>query len=166
MERAANAGGLKKLLESAGEKAPRGLEDELQNIFRMPLFELVGLKVEKAGGGRCEISFGLAKEGQRQGEMMHGGITMFALDNAASMAVMTLNNGVSQSTLELKVNFLSPVSRPPFRARGEVIKMGRSTAVAEARLLDAENKVCAMALGTWFIVQQQKEGPTSSTVKT
>jgi uncharacterized protein (TIGR00369 family) len=153
MERAAQAGGLKKLLESAGEKTPRGLEDELGKIFHMPLFELIGLRVEKAGNGRCELSLGLAKEGTRQGEMMHGGITMFALDNVASMAVMTVNDGVSQSTLELKVNFLSPASKPPFRAQGEVIKIGRSTAVAEARLLDAGDKVCAMALGTWFIMQ-------------
>lgn len=144
---------MKKLLELAGEKIPHGLEEELENIFRMPLFEMIGLKVEKAGNGRCELSLGLAKEGTRQGEMMHGGITMFALDNAASMAVMTVNGGVSQSTLELKVNFLSPASNPPFRALGEVIKIGRSTAVAEARLFDAGDKVCAMALGTWFIIQ-------------
>jgi uncharacterized protein (TIGR00369 family) len=153
MEKAARAGGLKKLLELAGEKTPHGLEDELENIFHMPLFELIALKVEKAGNGRCELSLGLAKEGRREGDMLHGGITMFALDNAASMAVMTVNGGVSQSTLELKVNFLSPASKPPFKAHGEVIKIGRSTAVAEARLFDAGDKVCAIALGTWFIMQ-------------
>jgi len=156
MERAAKLGGLKKLLEAAGAAGPRGVEDELQNIFHMPLFELVGLRVEKAGGGRCELSLGLSHDSSRHGGMMHGGITMFALDNAASMAVMTVNNGVSQSTLELKVNFLSPVSNPPFRAHGEVIKIGRSTAVAEGRLLDAGNKLCAVALGTWFIMQQDE----------
>ena len=90
---------MKKLLELAGEKIPHGLEEELENIFRMPLFEIIGLKVEKAGNGRCELSLGLAKEGTRQGEMMHGGITMFALDNAASMAVMTVNGGVRPRVL-------------------------------------------------------------------
>ena len=155
MESAAKAGGLKKLLEQAKEQGPRGREDTLEKIFHMPLFDLVGLRVEKAEGGHCELSFGLSKEATREGEMMHGGITMFALDNAASMAVMTLNNGVSQSTLELKVNFLSPASHPPFKVQGDVIKIGRSTAVAEARLLDVENKICAMALGTWFIIQNE-----------
>jgi len=155
MERATKAGGLKNLLEQAADQAPHGREDELQKLFHMPLFDLVGLKVEKAEGGHCELSLGLSKEATREGEMMHGGITMFALDTAASMAVMTVNNGVSQSTLELKVNFLSPASKPPFKALGDVIKIGRSTAVAEAQLLDAGNKVCAMALGTWFIMQSE-----------
>jgi uncharacterized protein (TIGR00369 family) len=150
MDKAAQAGGLKNLLESADD----GAEKELERMFHSPLFELIGLKVEKARDGNCELSVGLKKESTRLGDMMHGGITMFVLDNAASMAVMTANSGISQATLELKVNFLSPASKEPFRAHGNVLKMGRSTAVAEGRLLDAQGKVCAVALGTWFLVQE------------
>ena len=151
-ERASTTGGFKNAL--AAIKSEGGSpESEIQNLFYTPLFDTMGLKVVKAENGACELTFALTKEGSRFGGTVHGGITMYALDNATSMAVMSMNSGINQATLELKVNFIAPPAKEPFRAVGQVIKVGRSTATAEGKVFDAEGKVCAAALGTWFIIQ-------------
>lgn len=152
-DRAAKYGSLKNALDIT-RKEGGSAEAEIEKLFYSPLFDLIGLKVLKAENGVCELGFQLTKEGSRLGGMVHGGITMYALDNATSMSVMTMNSGISQATLELKVNFIAPLAKEPFKATGQVIKMGRSTAVAEGRVQDVDGKICAAALGTWFIIQK------------
>src|SRR5487761_234149 len=158
-DRAAKSGGFRNALDII-RKEGGSAETEIQNQFYSPLFDLIGLKVLKAENGLCELRFQLTKEGSRFGGMVHGGITMYALDNATSMSVMTMNSGVSQATLELKVNFIAPLTKEPFKATGQVVKIGRSTAVAEGKVMDADGKVCAAALGTWFIIQNTSDNAT------
>ncbi|MFP3293630.1 MAG: PaaI family thioesterase, partial [Nitrososphaeria archaeon] len=67
------------------------------------------------------------------------------------LAVMSVNTSTEQSTLELKVNFVRPLVRGPFRVIGRVIHIGRNTAVVEGEVRDSGDEVGARALGTWFI---------------
>jgi len=76
---------------------------------------------------------------------------MAALDTTCGLAVMSVNTSTEQSTLELKVNFIRPLVRGPFRVAGRVIHAGTNTAVVEGEIRDSGDEVCARALGTWFI---------------
>ena len=74
---------------------------------------------------------------------IHGGWYATLLDSAMACAVVSaLPRGRLCTTLELKVNFVRSVPiNHLVRARGEVVHVGRTTAVAEARLIDADGRL-------------------------
>ena len=82
------------------------------------LFKGVGYRVVKVGNGKAELTFPFSRAIARRGDMVHGGIIMYTLDNVCGIAVMTVNRGVDQLTTELKINFLEPLRIGPFRATG------------------------------------------------
>lgn len=85
----------------------------------------------------------------------HGGYITTLLDSAMGCAVHSLlKAGQGYTTIELKVNFLRPVTEAtgPVRAEGRVINQSRSLALAEARLVDGGGKLLAHATSTCQIL--------------
>ena len=88
--------------------------------------------------------------------MVHGGIPCTLLDSAMGCAVhSTLPAGVGYTTLELKVNIVKAIGKDTgfLRAEGKLIHAGRSTAVAEGRLVDESGKLYAHATTTCMILR-------------
>jgi len=88
--------------------------------------------------------------------MVHGGIPCTLLDSAMGCAVhSTLPAGVGYTTLELKVNIVKAIGKDtgPLRAEGKLIHAGRSTAVAEGRLVDESGRLYAHATTTCMILR-------------
>jgi acyl-CoA thioesterase len=149
------AGSFKGLF-AAARKARADVEAEVQKAMAMDseLFRAVGYEVVKVGEGSAELRFPFSRAVARRGGMVHGGIVMYSLDNACGIAVMTVNPGTDQLTMELKVNFLEPLSKGPFVVLGRVVRAGGRVATAEGEVRDAEGKLCAKSLGTWYMVKK------------
>jgi uncharacterized protein (TIGR00369 family) len=84
----------------------------------------------------------------------------------------TLPLGRGYTTLEIKVNFLRPVTSESgtLTATGQVIHAGRRQAVAEARLTDEAGRLCAVANTTchlldWPAKPPEKDGMTNGTAQ-
>ncbi|MBI2683199.1 MAG: PaaI family thioesterase [Acidobacteriales bacterium] len=87
--------------------------------------------------------------------VVHGGYLAVLLDSAMGVAVHSkLAAGQSYTTLEFKVNFVRPVtaSTGEVRAEGTIVHVGKRTAVAEAKLVDAQGKLYATASTTCIIL--------------
>lgn len=85
---------------------------------------------------------------------MHGGIFATLLDTAAACSVhTTLPAGTGYTSLDLTVKFLRPVTVATGRlkCRGTVLQRGRRTALAEARLTDAKDRLIAHATSSCLI---------------
>ena len=90
---------------------------------------------------------------------MHGGVFATLLDTAAACSVhTTLPAGVGYTSLDLNVKFLRPVTIATGRltCRGTVLQRGRRTALAEARLTDAQGKLIAHATSSCLIFDLPK----------
>jgi acyl-CoA thioesterase len=150
------AGSFKNLLKMIKDRG-LDLEKEMQKVLwkEAPLFERIGLAVDKIQDGMIQMSFRYNEEIGRSGRMVHGGIGMYVIDTAAGLAVMTENPGVDQLTIELKVNFLEPLKKSPFRAVGRTVRVGKTTAVAEAEIWDADDRLCTKGLGTWYLITRE-----------
>jgi uncharacterized protein (TIGR00369 family) len=88
--------------------------------------------------------------------VVHGGVASTLLDSAMGCAVhTTLAAGEGYTTLELKVNLVRAITLKsgPLRAEGKVVHLGRSTATAEARLVDAENRLYAHGSSTCLVMR-------------
>ena len=89
---------------------------------------------------------------------VHGGFAATLLDSALGCAVFsTLAKGEAWTTLELKVNYVRPLTKDtgPVRAEGRLIHRGRNVATAEGDLKDGAGKLYAHATTTCMIFPAQ-----------
>jgi len=147
---------LKELFETSRRRGVK-VESQLERTMadESELFTTIGFKVVKVGRGRVELRFPFSRAVSRRGDMVHGGVVMHSLDNACGFAVMTVNPGVDQFTMELKVNFLKPLRKGPFRAIGKVVRAGSNVVVVEGEVRDADGSLCAKSLGSWYIIRDR-----------
>lgn len=155
-----------KLLEEAGsfrnlfamaKEGGADIQAEMQKAMEWDseLWRTIGYRVVKVGDGEAELSFPYGKAITRRGGIVHGGIVMYTLDNVCGIAVMTANPGLDQVTMELKINFMEPLKKGPFAASAKVLRAGNTVAVAEGEIRDADGRVCAKGLGTWFMLKKR-----------
>jgi uncharacterized protein (TIGR00369 family) len=89
---------------------------------------------------------------------VQGGIVTVLLDTAMGCSFQsTLPAGVGYTTLELKVNFLRPVTSKvgTLSAEGRVVHSGSRVATVDARLLDREQELHALATSTLLILRPE-----------
>lgn len=85
---------------------------------------------------------------------VHGGFAATLLDSCMACAVhTTVPVGQAYTSLEIKVNFVRPITEAtgPVRAEGRVIHAGRTTGTAEGRITDAAGKLLAHGTTTCLI---------------
>lgn len=86
--------------------------------------------------------------------VVHGGYACTVLDTVTGCAVQTtLRQGLGYTSLEIKVNYLRPLSATSgtLVATGRVTKPGNRVAFAEAELTDSEGRLVATATSTLFV---------------
>jgi uncharacterized protein (TIGR00369 family) len=87
--------------------------------------------------------------------VVHGGLVCTLLDSALGCAVhSTLAAGTGYTSIELKVNYLRPVTAASgvLTARGWVTKPGRRVAFADGDVRDANGTVLATATGSCLVM--------------
>lgn len=141
-----------------GATAGRGMTgfDYLQAILRgelppPPISALIGQRFESIERGRVVLSIEPAEYHYNPMGSVHGGVWCTILDSAMACAIHSmLPLGVTFTTLELKVNFLRPMTVDTGRVtcEGKVIHMGSRVATAEARLVDERGKLYGHASTT------------------
>ena len=85
---------------------------------------------------------------------VHGGLVCTLLDSALGCAThTTLPAGSGYTSIEIKVNYLRPVTAASgaLICRGRVTKPGRRVAFAEGEVVDSQGKVVATASGSLLI---------------
>lgn len=147
------AGSFRALFDSL-KASGADVEKQVQQAFENDrIFRYIGFSVEKVESGSVLLSFPMSENATRWGGIVHGGVIMTALDNACGLAVMTVNPGKDQVTMELKVNFLEQLADGPFHVQGRVIRSGRTAIVAEGEIRDSKSVLCAKGIGTWLVLR-------------
>ncbi|MCO6389418.1 hotdog fold thioesterase [Aliihoeflea aestuarii] len=85
---------------------------------------------------------------------VHGGWAATVLDSALGCCIHTLlDKGEGYSTVEMKVNYLRPISDKTgvVTCEGKVVNKGRTLAVSEARMTDENGKLLAIGTETCAI---------------
>lgn len=86
---------------------------------------------------------------------VHGGVISTILDSAMACTLHSvLPSGTGYTTMELKVNFLKAISIKTGNliCEGNILSLGRKSALVEAKLLDSEGKLYAFATSTCMIL--------------
>lgn len=119
-----------------------------------PILALMNLRAVSAEFGRVEFACTPDESHYNPIGSVHGGYVCTVLDSVLGCAVQTtLPQGQGYTSLEIKVNYLRPVTvdTGELIAVGSVTKPGRRAAFAEGTVTDAQGRVVATASGTLLV---------------
>ena len=121
-----------------------------------PMTETLGFRLTDVERGRA--AFECVPEFRHYNPIgtVHGGFAMTMLDSALGCAIFsTTQKGETWTTLEIKVNFVRPITKDTgiIRAEGRIIHRGRTIATAEGDVRDRAGTLYAHATTTCAIFQ-------------
>ncbi len=148
----------------AAERGLHGIE-YLRAIMRgeippPPITRLMGLELVTVEDGHVVFAATPGEQHYNPIGVVHGGLAATLLDSAIGCAMQTkAPPGFFYTTVELKVNYVRPLFADMGRVFGEatVLYVGRQTALAEARVVDAHGKLYAHATSSCMLIQPKRE---------
>jgi len=128
----------------AFEQALLAHEQDFETFFLARLLDL-GFDY---GEDSCSIRFPVRDFAFNPQGSLHGGIIATVMDISMGHLVKRICGGPG-ATLEMKVQFLRPLTGGEALCEGRFLRRGRSLGFLESRLFDDQERLCAMATGTW-----------------
>jgi len=130
----------------------RGMRDGA--IPHPPISLLLDFLVVEVEEGRVVFELKPAEYHYNPFSTVHGGVTCGVLDAATGCAVhSTLPAGVGYTSIDLKVNYLRPITIETglLRCEGRIIQAGNRIALTEAEMIDKQGKLYAFGVSTCMV---------------
>jgi len=117
--------------------------------------ETLGARITEAEPGRVVLELETGPQHRHGGGVVQGGVITQIADAAMGMSLGTLQeDGLWNTTIELKINFLRPVIEGRLRAVGRVIEMKQTLYFSEADVVDEKGRLIARASSTCMPVPE------------
>lgn len=117
--------------------------------------ETLGARIVEAEPGRVVIELPVGRQHRHGGGVVQGGVITQIADAAMGISLGTLQeDGMWNTTVELKINFLRPVIEGRLRAIGRVIEMKQTLFFSEADVIDERGRLVARASSTCMPVPE------------
>ncbi len=124
---------------------------------RQSVMNLIGARLTRVEPGLVEIELPYRADLCQQHGFFHAGITSTIADSAGGYAAHSLMPaGASVLTTEFKINLLAPADGELLRARGRVVKPGRTLSVCDVDVFaikDGQTTSCAKRLETLMCLE-------------
>jgi len=144
--------GLSDAMSLTGVEWLRAMADG--NAPAPPLALLLGFRLTDIQEGRVTVSVDPAEYHCNPFSVAHGGLASAIFDSALGCAVQSLlPPATAAPTMQLQINYLRPITveTGTLSCIGEVIHLGKRSAVAEGRLMDRDGKLYAQGTGTFAL---------------
>jgi uncharacterized protein (TIGR00369 family) len=117
--------------------------------------ETLGAWIAEAEPGRVVLELEAGPRHRHGGGVVQGGVITQIADAAMGMSLATLQeDGMWNTTIELKINFLRPVVEGRLRAVGRVVEMKQTLLFSEADVMDDRGRLVARASSTCMPVPE------------
>ncbi len=133
---------------------PKHVEKLISLVNDCPYFTLISMKIREIGVGYSGIEIDLAQKHLQPFGLVHGGVFATIIDSAASWALFygIEDHDAGLTSVDLKLNYLSPVVAGKLIAKGRQIKIGKTLGYAEAEVADQTGKIVAHGTSTIMIL--------------
>ena len=121
-----------------------------------PAAGLIGFRLTEVDEGRAVFTMDVGEHQYNPIGTVHGGIVATLLDSAMGVAVhSTLAPGEAYTTLEFKINFVRAltVATPLVISEANTTHRGKTTAISEGTVTDAQGRVFARGTCTCLILK-------------
>ena len=132
--------------------SPSRVKTQLKKFKYTPFAQNLGMKIVKLKPGYAELSLAYQKRLCQPYGFMHGGVIAALADTAAATSIHTLLKPEDKMvSIELKINYIAPVTKGKIFAGSKVIHLGRKTAVTDVDIKDSQGKLCAKSIVTYML---------------
>jgi len=122
-----------------------------------PFWSLLGMELVEVKKGWAKVRLPFNENLTNAIGLMHGGAIFSPADSAVGMALVGLiDQDENISTLEMKINYLKPVSGGELMAEARIIHKGNQTAVGDVEVRDANDTLIAKGLATYAIFKKNR----------
>jgi uncharacterized protein (TIGR00369 family) len=122
-----------------------------------PYFTLLSIKIRSLGWGESHLEVEVQEKHLQPYGMVHGGVCASLVDAAAFWAVYPHTaEDIGLTTVEIKINYLAPVSGGHLIARGKSIRVGKTICLGEASVEDDERNLVAHGTSTMMVLDSVK----------
>jgi uncharacterized protein (TIGR00369 family) len=136
---------------------PAYLEAVAKKVNGSPFFTLISMHITNLDWGESRLEIAVEEKHFQPFGMVHGGVYASVVDAAAFWAVYPqVDDHVGITTVELKLNYLAPISSGSLIAKGKSIKVGKSICLAEATVEDETGKLLAHGTETMMVLKDLK----------
>ena len=117
-----------------------------------PFAEMLGMRPKSVGDGRARFELDVGARHLNPNGTLHGGVIYSVADTAMGAALFSqLDPGEQCATLEIKMNYLLPVTGGSIAAEAAVVARTKRVGVIEAKVYDDGDTLVALATGTFYI---------------
>jgi uncharacterized protein (TIGR00369 family) len=117
--------------------------------------QTLGAQIAEAEPGRVVVELLAGAQHRHGGGVVQGGVITQIADAAMGMSLATLQeDGIWNTTIELKINFIRPAIEGRLRAVGRVIDMRNTLMFGEADVFDDQDRLVARASSTCMPVPE------------
>jgi uncharacterized protein (TIGR00369 family) len=117
--------------------------------------ETLGARISEAEPGRVVLELIAGPRHRHGGGVVQGGVITQIADAAMGLSLATLQpDGIWNTTIELKINFVRPATEGRLRAVGKVVEMRQTLLFGEAEVFDERDRLVARASSTCMPVPE------------
>lgn len=115
--------------------------------------QLVGLEVTARHDDGVTIECPVRPELMNGTGVLHGGVTATIADAAMGIGLThVLGKGRPVTTVEMKFNYLRPVSEGKVVARSYILRIGKTLCIGRVDLFDSQQRLIGVALLTYMLL--------------
>jgi acyl-CoA thioesterase len=119
---------------------------------------LLGMRATSVADGQAQFALDVRPDLLNPHGVLHGGVLYSLADTAMGAALHSrLEPGEQGTTLEIKMQYLAPVTGGAVVAEATLVQRTRRTAVLEARVRAGGDRTVALATGTFYIRSVRSE---------
>jgi uncharacterized protein (TIGR00369 family) len=143
----------------AAEEGASWSQSELgRRIHRSVPGKLFGFRLASIERGTAVMTMQVRSRHKQVHGVVHGGILASLADTAGALAAYPLlPRRTRLATVEMKINYLEPVDRGTIVAEATLLRLGRTLAVVECEVQDADGALAAKALLTYAISREKSK---------
>ena len=136
---------------------PEYVEAVEREVNSCHYFSLLSMEVIGLNWGESRLEILVQEKHLQPFGMVHGGVFASLIDAAAFWAVYTqVSEEFGMTTVELKLNYLAPLSTGRMIARGKSLRVGKTLCLGEASVLNEEGTLLAHGTSTMMILKDLK----------
>jgi len=121
-----------------------------------PFWSLLGMEIIEIKKGWAQIRLPFSEKLANGIGVMHGGAIFSPADSAVGMALVGLiDKDENISTLEMKINYLKPLTAGDIIAEAKIVHRGTMTAIGDVEVKDEKGNLIAKGLATYAITKKE-----------
>ena len=129
----------------------------IKAVNTCPYFTLLSMEIRSVDWGESHLEVAVQEKHLQPYGMVHGGVCASLVDAAAFWAVYSqMSEDIGLTTVEIKLNYLAPVSEGRLIGRGKSIKLGKTICLSEASIEDDKGNIVAHGTSTMMVLDSLK----------